>query len=200
MPWASSGEDTTMSKARPIPEFHIPLGGEQLKELGRFCVVWSQIDTLVTLLMAELTKTDAHSIDIMTGQATTSPRVNMLQKLAKARSTDHNMKVLADICEKMGGLLEKRNHLMHGLWAIYWADNGDTQAASHYSRRRDKPIMASQLVEVTDAAAEFSANLGKILRAISPILADDPGPPRSFFFGPGDPAKKKPPKPLQVLP
>ncbi|MCX7362897.1 MAG: hypothetical protein NTV97_13710 [Alphaproteobacteria bacterium] len=184
----------------PIPEFSIPLGGEQLKELGLFCVVWSQIDTLITLLLVHFSRADMAAIEVMTGQATTAPRVNMLRKLAKRNPQSPAAVRIVALCEEMGGLLEDRNHLMHGLWAIHWADNGDTEAASDFNKRRDQPIFASRLPTLTDKAARFSSELGLCHRVLVPDPPGTAGPPRSVFFGKGDPAKKKPAKPLPILP
>jgi hypothetical protein len=181
----------------PTPEFAIPLSGDQLKELGLFCAVWSQVDTLITFLLSHFSEADFRAIETMTGQATTTPRVNMLKKLAKASGEPAALR-LVEICAEMGGLLEDRNHLMHGLWAIYWAANGDTQAGSDYNKRRMQPIMAARLPKLTDQAAKFSAELGAAARALIPAFRTPVPPPRTVYFGPGDPATKKPPKPLPI--
>lgn len=198
----------------PPPEFAIPLGGEHLRELGLFCVVWSQIDMLISLLLADITRAAMVHVTDMTGNATTTPRITMLRKIAKSMlpaltepaKTDASAKDrqtalirLVEICSEMYDLAEKRNHLMHGLWAVHWAPNGETQAGSHFDRNRDKPVFARDLAKFTDQAARFSSDLGWVWRTLNPKISSEP-PPRTFFFGPGDPATKKPPKPLEVLP
>jgi hypothetical protein len=139
----------------------------------------------------------------------------MLRKVAKQEIKDNaeaaktdtgvaarnaSLQKVADLCRDMGGLIECRNHLMHGLWAIHWPDDGETEAASHFAKN-PKPIMATKVAALTDQAATFSSELGLAWRALTPhdFLAQAPLP-RPFYFGDGDPAKKKDPKPLPRSP
>jgi hypothetical protein len=173
---------------QPQPEFEVSLSFEQLGELGLFNAIWSQIDTLVTIMMAKLAKTELGKVIVMTGAATTAPRIAMLRQLAEAAGeTD-----LAKTCRGMGKLIGLRNHLSHGVWGIYWAADGSLTPACHYHGSPEKPIHAIDLPAFIADVAMASQELGKAMCRLLPELAIGERP-RKFYFGPGDPNQKPPP-------
>lgn len=174
------------------PEFTVPLSVEQLAQLGYFNAVWSQIDFIVTVLMARLAKIEIGTVITMTGGATTAPRIAMLKQLAD----EQKAAPIVAVCKAMGKLIGHRNHLSHGVWGQYWAPDGSVTPGCHYHLVPLKPILASDLPSLIDQVSEASHHLGLAMRALMPDLAQEG--PRNFFFGPGDPNSKPAPGAVKV--
>jgi hypothetical protein len=62
------------------PAFAVPLSAEELKELGTFVAIWSQIDFLAGYLIGVLTSTPQALFFLES--TTTGPRINLLKKAA----------------------------------------------------------------------------------------------------------------------
>jgi hypothetical protein len=156
-------------------------------QLGIFNAIWSQIDFLVTILLSNLSKPDLASVLMMTGSATTAPRIAMLRRLARAAGDDE----LADICKGMGKLIGDRNHLSHGIWGWHSSLDGKISAACHFSENADHPIFASDLPKLITLVAQASHDLGNVgRRRVSQMAVADR--PRHFYFGPREPFSKQP--------
>jgi hypothetical protein len=159
----------------PPPPFPVPLNDEQLQELGLFCVVWSQIDMLITMLLTNLSGAPSVDVIAMTASATTAPRLAMLERIVGrirkdeaianpypsevAKARDATLKQIADTCKKLHGLAERRNHLMHGFWGHFHPPRGGETVGSHYDRYRDNPIMVGTLSRLTDKGARLGSQL-----------------------------------------
>lgn len=180
-----------MAAQVPYPEFAVSLTRAELEELGYFNAVWSQIDVIVTLLLAIYAKTEIADIIDMTGGATTAPRVAMLRKLA-ARNNDNE---LVKACKDMKKLIGLRNHLAHGVWGVRVPGGGKPPVAScHYHGEPHSPFDASRLGAAIDLASEASHALGKVLRR----LTKKPGPDHSHMFYFGEEEPKHPPPAFPV--
>ena len=164
-----------MRKLEPLPAFPVPLSDEQLQELGLFCAVWSQIDMQITMLLTHLSGAPSVDVIAMTGAATTSPRITMLERIIKrlrkdeanadpkpsdaATAHDAVLEQILQACKKLHGLAEDRNHLMHGFWSSFHPPRSGETVGSYYDKRRDDPIMVSKLPGLTDKAALISSQL-----------------------------------------
>jgi hypothetical protein len=174
-----------------VPELLIPLSRAELQELGTFTAIWSQIDWIVLIMIAHFTKAEIGAVQFMLETATTGPRINMLKRLCQEDVTDAKIAV-RKLCDDNSGLIEDRNHIIHGLWAIEWDySTGTTTPACLYQKGKRSPIPAEKLKELSDRAATFSSRLGCLLEQINPIFAGEH--PRRFFFGKGDPQGHAPP-------
>lgn len=153
------------------PDYILPLNDEELRELGTFTALWSQIDWMLFLTISRLTGTDLAHLHLMTENMTTGPRVNLLKKICSDQPTDTNKK-LKKLCEDNSGLIEDRNHITHGLWAILWdRENQTVAAACMYAKNKRASILASKLEELSNRAAKFSNALGALLEQLDPLFA-----------------------------
>ena len=122
---------------------------------------------------------------------TTGPRINLLKKLCQ-ENPDDSKRAIKKLCDEQGGLIEDRNHVIHGLWGIHWDHaTGSTMPSCHYPKNRRDHISVEKLAVLSNRAAKFSNSLGLLSEKINPVFA---GPrPRPVFFGKGDPQGKAPP-------
>jgi hypothetical protein len=178
--------------ARP-PEFLIPLSNSELQELGTFTAIWSQIDWIIMMMVSSLAKTDIKPVLLMIETMTTGPRVNLLKKLCQDDPNDTKA-AIKKLCENNSGLIEERNHIIHGVWGIEWNySTNATKAACYFPKKKRKHIYAEKLIELSQRAADFSRCLGELLEQISPYVSGEK--PRPFFFGDGPPPNHQPPPP-----
>jgi predicted 3-demethylubiquinone-9 3-methyltransferase (glyoxalase superfamily) len=106
-----------------VPELLIPLSNVELQELGTFAAIWGQIDWIVLTMIAHLIKADFGAVQFMLDAMTTGPRIAMLSRLCQQETNDTN-KAIKKLCDDNGGLIEDRNHIIHGLWGIEWNPGG----------------------------------------------------------------------------
>ncbi len=122
---------------------------------------------------------------------TTGPRISLLRRFCQ-QDPDETKKAVKKLCEKNGGLVEDRNHIIHGTWAIEWdCATGICRVACIYEKNKRDPIPAERLKELSDRAAKFSNALGCLLEKMNPLLSGDR--PRRFFFGKGGQEGHPPP-------
>jgi hypothetical protein len=183
------------------PALAVPLSQEELQELGSFVAIWSQIDFLAASIIAHLTKTNMPACVLFLESSTTGPRINILKKAAMRPPDTSLKKQIASLCNANNGLIEDRNHIMHGLWAINWNFHNDkSSAACLFQKGLRRPLFAAKLKILTDRAAKLSNDLGKALRELGRVGDKLPPPPMPYFFGEGDPppGKHTPPWPPEL--
>lgn len=176
------------------PKFIIPLSNAELQELGTFTALWSQLDWIIMLMVSHLAKIELGTLQLMMESMTTGPRVGLLQKLCKKNPNPTNDRIYK-LCTKNGGLIEDRNHIIHGLWAVEWHANStkDAQAACLFQKGGRNHIPATKLKTLSDRAANFSSELGECLAGLQPnpvFLAPNPS---LFLFGKQSPGNTPPP-------
>jgi hypothetical protein len=98
------------------PAYRNPLHDDHLHHLGRLTAAWSQIDFLVSDTIAVILRIDSKNLELLLGNATTGKRINLLQKLIPEIRNQIIRSRAQAFCKNMGPLLEKRNHLTHGIW------------------------------------------------------------------------------------
>jgi hypothetical protein len=110
--------ERVLPRAFPVvPELLIPLSNVEIQELGTFAAIWGQIDHIVLTMISHLIKTDLGAVLFMLDATTTGPRIAMLSRLCQQKASDTN-KAIKRLCDDNGGLIEDRNHIIHGLWGI----------------------------------------------------------------------------------
>jgi|SoiMethySBSTD1v2_1073268.scaffolds.fasta_scaffold760893_3 hypothetical protein len=70
-------------------------------------------------------------------------------------------------------LIEKRNHIMHGMWGFVCEDSRILGAGAYYSKVPDRPLLASELPALIHAASQQTHRIVTIashLSSASPIL------------------------------
>src|SRR5258708_12696517 len=101
----------------------------------------------------------------------TGPRVNLVTKTCKADPNNDVKKAIKKVCDDNGGLIEDRNHVMHGLWAIEWEyATNKASAACLYPKGARKPMPAGKLVELSNRAATLCHTLADLLGQLNPQL------------------------------
>jgi hypothetical protein len=111
-----------------------------LQELGLFCVVWSQIDMLITMLLTNLSGAPSVDVIAMTASATTAPRLAMVERI-------------------VGRIRKDEATAMYGFWGHFHPPRGGETVGSHYDRYRDNPIMVGTLSSLTDKGARLGSQL-----------------------------------------
>jgi hypothetical protein len=176
------------------PEFLIPLSNAELQELGTFTAIWAQLDWIIMLVFCYVAKIETGPAHLIMENMTTGPRVGLLKKLCQADPKNDIKKSIAKICDDNGGLIEDRNHIIHGLWAIEWNyTTGRTTPACLFQKGGRKPIYAGKLAQLSDRAAKFSNELGALLAQLNPQFSRVQRAPHPFFFGAGTPTGHAPP-------
>jgi hypothetical protein len=176
------------------PDYIVPLSNAELQELGTFSVIWSQVDWLMMLMIGNMLGLDiAKAITVMESM-TTGPRIGLLTKLCLQDIENPVKRAIKKVCDDNGGLIEDRNHIIHGLWAIHCdAKMQNPKAASLYQKRNRKPIFAEKLPILSNRAAEFSRLLSEKLEELDPSFRQIAPRPRSFYFGEDSPEDNAPP-------
>jgi hypothetical protein len=170
------------------PTFAIPLSVDELRELGTFVAIWSQIDFLAAGLIALLTNTSMAACILFLESSTSGPRLNILKKSALRPQKTPVKDSIVELCENNSGLLEDRNHIIHGLWAINWDLKTDIVSAGCLFQKGFKPPMpVTKLRILSDRAAKLSNGLGKALRELQRVDDKLAPAPLPYFFGDGEP-------------
>jgi hypothetical protein len=131
------------------PAFTIPLNDQQLKLLGKLTATWAQIDHSVTELIAILLDMPAFAVTTLLETATSGVLINRLRSLSAMIEDDEERKQIKEFCTRMGGLIEKRNHITHGMWG--WHIETPQQRVRpmcHYPKAREKPIHVNELADI----------------------------------------------------
>ena len=136
------------------PEFVIPLSNIELQELGTFTAIWAQLDWLILTLFCCLTRVEMGTALLVMEGMTTSPRITLLKKVCHRKPINDVKKAISKLCDDNRGLIEDRNHIIHGLWAIQDDDvTGKPHPACLYEKGGRKPVPAEKLVLLSNRAA-----------------------------------------------
>jgi hypothetical protein len=181
----SSGDD---------PEFEITLTAAQLSDLARFAATWSQIEFLMTSITALVAKRDPAAIASELESLGIDARADRLRSLVPQLPDDAARTKASDVCDRLGEIIPRRNHVMHGVWGLF-IDRKENKAlpACFYGRSRQRPVFASELPDITREAADTSRRLGALLGLLTPAFRAG-SPPRRFFFSDGPPPAGSPPE------
>lgn len=189
------------------PAFEIVLSEEQLQNLGRFTAIWSQIDHMLFQVLAITSRIQPKSLLALIEGTTTGQRLNMLRRLIPEMQSKAAQEKAGNVCTALGSLIDKRNHLLHGVWGLRWDLKKDTlRPACHYDRNTESPIYAKQLDELCERAAKLSIRVMELLQILQPTFFSKPGPiPHRFIFADGPPPNRpapkwQPPQPRQSAP
>ena len=109
-----------MTEPKLISAFEIVLSEEQLEDLGRFTALFSQIDAMLFQIIAGVSKTPPKNLMALIEGTTSGQRLKMLRRLGKEMADQSAKRKVKDACSSFGKLIDKRNHIMHGLWSLQW--------------------------------------------------------------------------------
>lgn len=172
------------------PAYRVPLSPEQSQWLGVFVVMWGEIDYFMGLCIAAMLKTEIFAAETLMVNMTTGPRLNLFNKLAREKINDENTKKLAkDFYADLSGLIDKRNHILHGMWGFETGSNpGNAVPAAYYSKAPDRPLLASELPNLLkDVSAQTHRIVAVFQHLIGASWKHDPANPPTWYFGKGPP-------------
>jgi hypothetical protein len=170
------------------PEYLIPLSTEQLTELGRLMAAWSQIDFLIILAIAAVTKTEVGWMLTFCENMMSGARVNLLRRILPNMPSDEARTFAESLCSRLGKLIGRRNHLIHGIWGIHVDREKKTRhPACHDGHNPAAPIYAAELPDLRKRAIAETRQLGLLLKMIAPQHFGRSLPPVPFLFGSGPP-------------
>ncbi len=163
------------------PEFAITLSAGHLGDLARLIVTWSQIEFLITNIVAVMAKSDIAKTTMQLEAMPIGRRIDHLRSLMPRIANERARQNAAGICDDLGALVPGRNHALHGLWGDFIDYEGKRAvAACFYGPCKDRPIFAAELSEMGHKAAGLSRRLGALLGVLAPTFTA--AAPRRFFF------------------
>jgi hypothetical protein len=150
-------------------EYEIPLTDDELRELGRFTAVFSQVDYLLNEAISALTKTPWWAMSLMLESATTGPKVNMLKKILPEIRDKEAKRLASDAYDRLVKLIDKRNHVIHGMWARQLVTPQKTvKPACIFMRNKDAPVFTDELHKLADKGAKITRLLDDLLTHLAP--------------------------------
>lgn len=179
-----------MSDAVPemvAPKFRITLTAAETLEVGRLSVVWGQIDHFVLCSVSMLLAKDLSAGVALLGTLTTGPLVNQLNK-ARVRIEDEEIQNLTKkFCEDMGPLIDKRNHLMHGIWGVHLPGKDPTKGkpACFFTKHSTKPLFPQEVTKLANDAARQTHHIVRIWHYLTG--QSFPDGQHTYFFGSHEP-------------
>lgn len=162
-------------------EFRLALSEKELTALGRFYVVWSQIDFLLACVISRIMNVEHGIGSAFMDTMTTGARLAMLRRNLDNIADPEIREDARRFCNGLAALVDQRNHITHGMWGTYV--NPATKAeysAAYFGTKGFKPLYASELAELALRAGRKTRELGKILNRLNPGYTLTPEKP--FWF------------------
>jgi hypothetical protein len=162
------------------PEYKITLSDAELIELGRFSALWSQMDLLICLALSMLTDCDLKTTLAFVGASTTGPKLNLLRR--QEIDDDETTALIKSIGNKIGTVIEDRNHIVHGVWGMHTDEDGIAKAGSYFPRKGvDKPLYADRLSGLCETVADITRDLGKLMSLLNRRYVQKTDPQELWF-------------------
>ena len=165
------------------PAYQIPLSEDQLQELGKLFAIWGQIDFQIILVIAAILKIETAAAIALLDNVTSGTLVSHLRKRLDNVSDPQDREEIKNFCELMGSLVDKRNHLSHGIWG--WEVSDDAKMVSpacYYAKASNTLIRPNDLKDLCRRIMAESHAINAVVRRYlkippNPELATSP-----FFF------------------
>lgn len=185
-----------MSKSPPTePAFELVLSDIQLENLGRFTAIWSQVDHMLFQAINLTVGIQGIGLLALIEGTTTGQRLAMLRRLIPQMKTEEAKSKAEDACSALGRLLDKRNHIMHGVWGLNWDTATDKlHPACAYEKAKESPLYATQLEDMCERAAKISWKMLDLLHSLTPGVGKPNGVPVRFMFAAGPPPGRPAPE------
>jgi hypothetical protein len=168
---------------RMEPIHKIPLTRSNMTALGRFAVIFGQIDHYLTHLLCHLLYLDIPAGYQAMETMTTGVKVNALRKSLPRIEDDETRRRAKEFVENIGGLIERRNHMLHGIWGWHIRDDGTLKPGCHFAKAKG-PLYPEKLEEYANGAAKLSYEIHAIYCA---VVGTDTPPPENpnpkYCFG-----------------
>lgn len=167
-----------------LPAYRIPLDANQASVLGYFTAIWGQIDYFVGISIAAMLKTDIFAAEILMQNVTAGPRLGLFYKLVRESNLDADTKRVAkEFYKDMSPLIEKRNHILHGIWGVVLRDGEKMSAGVRHPKSLDNPILVTELIDLTDSACKQTHRIVTICTKLTRMTwtYDPENSPMIFF-------------------
>lgn len=177
------------------PAYTITLTSEEALHLGRLCAIWGQIDHFLMLTTTTLIAVDLAAGMTIMEDLTTGGLLKLFRK-NRVRIPDDNVRETATkFCDDMGGLIERRNHVMHGLWGMYLPGKSVSKGkrACFYLKAPLRPLYSEEIPDIADAAARQSSAIHDIYRHVNGLPEPESRP--TYWWGQHEP---RVPKGMQI--
>jgi hypothetical protein len=174
------------------PAYEISLTPQQAAHLGLFTAIWSQIDSLMESCIGMMLKAPGEALATLMESYTSGPKLNLFWRMARGKIADDETKEIAKkFYSGVSPLIDKRNHIVHGVWGFRLDDEKKEKIPScHYWKRKDDPIDADELLDLAKQAAKWSHEIYKVHCHFTGIRYNPAELHRQMLFGKGNPNDK----------
>jgi len=168
------------------PGFEVPLSADDLRLLGLFNAIWSQVDFLVGVATMVIEKFDLAHLK-SDEEPTTGRKLGQFKKTIKKLPDGPLKEACRQFYRATFPLNKKRNHLSHGIWVV---DATSQQTACHHDVHGK--FFAADLPDLCSQSADQSVAIRDIFSQLTgqPILSTTA--PRRFSFVPSGPSARTP--------
>ncbi|MGQ0742281.1 MAG: hypothetical protein ACT4OG_08320 [Alphaproteobacteria bacterium] len=186
----SDNKPTSKEVSQGVPPYKVPLTVVEAARVGFFTAIWGQIDYFTGKCIAGLLKVEPVAAQTLMEGMTSGPRINLFLRLARKRFANEPkyLAMAKEFSGKTSALIEKRNHLMHGMWG-YWVSQEkphNTTPAVHYAKNPKNPLLVTELEGMIEAALEQAHSNVKISQHLFGFSWEfDPQNPPGFFISDG---------------
>lgn len=172
------------------------LSQSQLGQLGQLTATWAQIDYLLIGVISKIVGSQLSVSEILLEGAMIGSRITILKKLS-SRMVDE--KVRSDItafCSDAHKIADRRNHLAHGMWGLYAAeDNAPVEAACYFPRNKQGLIFAHELPEILARSEDIARRISELYDLAHDVSDTNLHPKgeifKCFHFGYGSPEGRR---------
>jgi hypothetical protein len=118
--------------------------------------------------------------------------VSSLRRLLDAIDNPNIRDETKGFCYRVGALVDKRNHLSHGIWGWQLSkDQKEATPACYFQKNKDKPLYARDLNDLLRRIMAESHTIKSIMHHFQglPPSVDSPTPPPIYFGAFGEQAQ-----------
>jgi hypothetical protein len=170
-----------MLRDRIESAFQIPLYRSQLEALGRLAVIFGQIDFLMTGIISHLLYIDTMAGFTQMDDVTSGRKLGILRKnLYRVKNLEART-LLEQFDDAMGGLVERRNHVFHGIWGWHLKD-GKSRPGCYYPKKKDVTVYPEKLAEYGRLLAQQAHALQRAFCLIHEIPAPGVNDRRAVYL------------------
>lgn len=175
------------------PVYHNPLSVEELQQLGRLSVAWSEMDYRLLEAIAKLLGISLAHCEVVFARSPTGPRRAAFKHFASTLADAEARRLAKEFCRRSEGIIASRNHLTHGLWGLFAPKGGAPyKAACYHPQNKTGLIFAAELGSLTDKAIEVSNLLYRFINLPYPQFLElrdrhlymGYGPPEGHYAAP----------------
>lgn len=169
---------------RAEPQYKIPLRRSELEQLGKLAVIFGQIDHLMAGIISHLLCLDFFAGHLFMERMTSGVKLGYLKKSLERIKDDEIRKIADAFHEDMSGLVERRNHIFHGMWGWEIRDGKSKPGCCYVTNKPQPTIYPEKLAVYVERAALQSRRIDMVYRHLMgapPLEAGNPNP--KYFFG-----------------